>query len=379
MFIRSFLAFALLVFPLSLTIAQEESCLQRFADVEPIESPTSSATEPQPISTAEIAWIPDTHCIVAAGTTGVLLYDVEQAESPMRITAPSGKAFSDIAVSPDGSQLAFGGWEESIVYLVNAGGTVSRIQAEGETVTEIAFSSDNELIAVASSDIDDEGFPTDPRVQVWNLRLDTELAYFPDLRAVTATLVFSLDNQQLFIGGFRPGVPGESVEYWDIASQSKVWSYPEILGTVEFSENEPMLIAAADTHDRLIAVAGLYGYMNLNNFYGNAVHIWNTEQQELPVEIIVNNSNDSRNGLNLIALAFNSHGTVLASGMTDGTIQLWDVQSGSELGQFQVQNDRISQLAFSPDGMLLAVLGDNSEVYIWDVERMEEFAVLNVG
>jgi len=381
MFIRSFLASMLLLLPLhSMTIAHEESCLERFSDVQPIEPPLASTDEPEAISTAEMAWLPDGHCLVAAGRTGVGLYDLERPDNPLFIARSGRQSVANVAVKPNSSQIAFSVTQEPVVYLVDSEGTVRTQQAEGEAVTEIAYSSDGNLLAIASSDIDDDwGWPKDGRVQVWDLETDTELAFIPDITSAISRLVFSQNNQLLFIGGFRTMVPGEEVEYWDIASQSKVWSYPGILGSVEFSENEPMLIAAADAHDRHIALGGLYGYMNLNNFYGNAIHIWDTEQPELPAEIIVNNSNDARAGLNLVALAFNSDATKLASAMTNGTVQLWDVQSGNELAQFQIQSDRIWQLAFSSDGTLLAVVGASSEVYIWDVGRMEEFVVLNVG
>ncbi len=64
-------------------------------------------------------------------------------------------------------------------------------------------------------------------------------------------------------------------------------------------------------------------------------------------------------------LAFSPDERLLASGSTDGSVKLWDVESGATLwsgGQAQA----IARLAFSPDGGLLASCGLDATVRLWD-------------
>jgi WD40 repeat protein len=61
-----------------------------------------------------------------------------------------------------------------------------------------------------------------------------------------------------------------------------------------------------------------------------------------------------RHGAGINTLAFAPNGKTLAAGSWDGQISLWDVPSGKELRRILGNPREISQVAFSPDGKLLA-------------------------
>jgi WD40 repeat protein len=59
----------------------------------------------------------------------------------------------------------------------------------------------------------------------------------------------------------------------------------------------------------------------------------------------------------------------LATASTDGTVRVWDVESGAELLTLTGTGKTFYSVAFSPDGGLLAATADNGTLWIWDGRR----------
>ena len=74
-------------------------------------------------------------------------------------------------------------------------------------------------------------------------------------------------------------------------------------------------------------------------------------------------------------LAFSPDGSTLASGSWDGTLKLWNLQSGALLWRGRHTNT-ISCLAFSPDGRLLASSGRDATVQFWDAHSGTNLQIL---
>src|SRR5260370_8015578 len=76
-----------------------------------------------------------------------------------------------------------------------------------------------------------------------------------------------------------------------------------------------------------------------------------------------------------VGAAFSPDGRTLAWGSMDGTVRLWDLPSGKEIGRFGKEVDPfkggwVLAVAFSPDGRSLVSGGLNKTVDIWDVSRI---------
>src|SRR5262249_786371 len=70
--------------------------------------------------------------------------------------------------------------------------------------------------------------------------------------------------------------------------------------------------------------------------------------------------------------AFSPYGETLASIGLDKTVRLWDTASGQLVETLQAHDDSVGNLAFSPDGTILATQGTNhGEVELWSNGRGE--------
>jgi hypothetical protein len=69
-----------------------------------------------------------------------------------------------------------------------------------------------------------------------------------------------------------------------------------------------------------------------------------------------------------LALAFDSTGSLLASGHVDGAVHLWDLATGGEIPAKLRHDAMVGALSFSPDGRKLASGGMDATLKIWDVE-----------
>lgn len=67
-------------------------------------------------------------------------------------------------------------------------------------------------------------------------------------------------------------------------------------------------------------------------------------------------------------LALDRAGTTLTSAGYDGTLRLWDAQSGNALRTLLGHTQPVTRVAFRPDGKRLASAGNEGTVRIWDVE-----------
>lgn len=172
-------------------------------------------------------------------------------------------------------------------------------------------------------------------------------------------LDISPDGRLLATGGLR------NIKLWDMASR-------EALRTLDVPAYQVRSLAF--TADGRLLISG--------GNEDNTIRLWDTANGEAlrTLEMPTNAVNDlaiSPDGLVLAAIGHSTHnsGNTYWSG-NDDIVMLWDVDSGQLLRSIEPDIWNVSSIAFSPDGLTLAV-GGYDGIGLWDTVSWERLHTLD--
>ncbi|NER19420.1 MAG: hypothetical protein F6J96_01375 [Symploca sp. SIO1C2] len=77
------------------------------------------------------------------------------------------------------------------------------------------------------------------------------------------------------------------------------------------------------------------------------------------------------------SVSFSPDGKLLASGSSDNTIKIWDLEEGGELLTLSGHQYEVFSVSFSPDGKRLASGSSDNTIKIWDLEEGGELLTLS--
>jgi WD40 repeat protein len=268
---------------------------------------------------------------------------------------------SVMALSPDGETLASGSWDHTIRLWdvstalntgMDSGQQIGETLAgHGDTVTGVAFSPDGQTLASGS---------WDNTIRLWDIStvLDTgvgtvqqigePLVARKDALDPVNSLAFSPDGKTLVSGSSVTG----AIRVWDVST---------------------MLATGAGGGDLIGALVGHEFNVNCFAFSPDGktlasgssdgtVRLWDMESGQQIGEALTGHES----GVN--SVAFSLDGKTLASGSQDKTIRLWNVETRQQIGEpLRGHTGGVLSVAFSPDGKTLAS-GSFREIRLWDLE-----------
>ncbi|MEO2006407.1 MAG: WD40 repeat domain-containing protein, partial [Candidatus Poribacteria bacterium] len=153
------------------------------------------------------------------------------------------------------------------------------------------------------------------------------------------------------------------VELWNISTRSKLAVLRWPLSTRSALDNgghgvSPLAVSADGS--------------TLANSKGDTVMLWDVEARQAN-GAIKGHSSMVRN------LAFSPDGAMLATSSRDNTVKLWDVADRKEIATLRGHSPAVTSVAFSPDGATLARGGGGSggrTAELWDVAAQRKIATL---
>lgn len=268
--------------------------------------------------------------------SGELLYELRVADISGSSEAEAWQV-TDIAVSPDGSKLAFSiASGEVVVHDLISGALLWRGQHEVLAQT-VEFTPDSTRLISG----DEVGV-----ILIWDLAsgesIETNIYGMPG--GVTA-MALSPDEQYLAIGG------RDVIYLWDFANESLISDnmdgHSNAIDTMIFAHNSQFLISGG--RDRNIVLWSLEGE-EIQRFEGH--DDW------------------------VLSLAINPADDLLASGDRTGTTYLWDLNTGFQIGNPLVGPEGwLTGLYFADDTTILASNRDNGVTMRWTVDTDDWLAL----
>jgi RNA polymerase sigma factor (sigma-70 family) len=347
-----------------------------------------------------LAFSPDGKMLAVGGEKKkIRRWDVAKGEELPALEGHRGGTYS-VVFSPDGQWLASGGsYGDPNIHLWDAatGKELRHWSSGAYGVGALAFSPDGKWLISGHSSVSDT-------LQLW------EASSGKHLRSLAApnhglvdSLAFSPDGKL----AASAGCWGRGIYLWEVATGKEVSPFPRHHGevtAVAFSPDGKFLVTGSKDH-----TVGLWatdtGHL-IDRFRGHqspvcavayspkgnlvasvarddkSVPLWSPATGKLVREL-------QGDKVGFTSLAFSSDGKTLAAGEgwnmnrpagsrePDRSVRVWEVSTGREIRRLQGTRGRVSTLACSPDGGLLASGGiDDANIHLWDVQTGAERACL---
>ena len=309
---------------------------------------------------------------------------------------------NSVAFSPDGNTLVsgscgdYGGMTQECfegeikLWDVMTGNVLATLSGHGSSVSSVTFSPDGNTLVSASSDntlilwdvatgnvltelngSDDIAFSPDgntlasassAEIKFWDVATGNVLATLSGHGSSVSSVTFSPDGNTFASASFQ------EIKFWDMAMGN-------VLATLNGHESGVLSVAFSPNGNTLASSGcGEQGFKN--RCMRGEIKLWDVVTGNELATFNVHNSRVNN-------VAFSPDGNILASTRisdlssdSDNTVKLWDVVTGNELTTLNGHESGVLSVAFSPDGNTLASASQDKTVKLWDISSSKTLSTL---
>jgi WD40 repeat protein len=318
----------------------DERCCLKLWDVATASQKLVSEGHWSPVSS--VAFTRDGKTLASLSWDGtILLWDVPSGKQKNCLIIPyklkDGGGIMSISFSPDGKTLASSSFESTIIlWDVVTGKQTASLRGHTKSVSRVAFSPDGKTLASGSYD---------KTVKLWDVVTGKQTVSLDGHTQTVKRVAFSPDGKTL-ISCVNDSLLTNNglLRLWDVATGKQI---DHVEGCSLSSDGRVRASVGADNTIKLRdAITG----KQIASLEGS------TDVKEDCIAL----SPDGK----VLAVA-----TICYNEVRIATILLWNVASGEQLAKIE-RKSSINDLAFSPDGMTIAIGTSDHTVELWDVSHV---------
>jgi WD40 repeat protein len=318
---------------------------------------------------------------IANPPDGVPILDAQIARFTTQKIIDLGATSPALAYRPDGHRIVTGQSDGSLRQWDSATGKPVGAPMKGHTalVTAVAYTPDGQTIASASDD---------GTMRLWNAATGTALNPNPQHVHFLHAIAVSPDGKVIITGDAN-----DTIQEWDphsgqlLTSVQAFSDHTASIGGVTFDRRGRLFAAGATNgsvaiidpatglpHAPIIVIkpqaAGptppIYRIESSPDGHMIAIgtenlQLWNADTGTLIRTIQLETRQTA-----VFGVAFSPDGQRIATGRADGALQLWDTDTGTQLGQALIGHaGPVTGLAFSPDGRQIATVSHDGTLRLW--------------
>ncbi|MYG00272.1 sigma-70 family RNA polymerase sigma factor [Candidatus Poribacteria bacterium] len=337
-----------------------------------------------------IAFLKDNHTIVSIAYNGIIsTWDLNSSQKTRSQNTGHQDFLSSIAFSPDGTKFASFGATGKILFEAGVGMSTSQLLSGGSLrLTDVHTGRELDSLSESNNPIESNltispdgkmvAYGGDGKISVWNTVTDSLLnipisdkvqlnqngdvvlapGVIPDKPhqfpmklpsdPLISALAFSLDGKKI-VSGTGDGM----VQMWDVETGVMLTSFlekkpkQEMITALSYASNDALLAVGSNKRIRV------FGSKKLTEF------------------------EDVNEGVE--TLMFSPDDTVLVTGLRNGGIELWDIETGDKLTTLDGHSAPVSTLVFSPDHKTLVSTGYDGTILVWDWDEVQKLPFKTVN